>query len=81
MYSIISSSLIKIGEILSMGIPLNANSIDDTTQLLSDENAGILIRNFTSTEYDIAAAAVVPDLKDISPQSLRSFAEKYFDLK
>ena len=80
LYSKISSSPIKIGEILSMGIPLIANSIGDTTQLMSEENAGVLIQNFSQKEYEDAALSISA-LILIPPSSLRSLAEKYFDLK
>lgn len=53
-YSKISSSPVKIGEILSMGIPLIANGIGDTSVLLHENKVGALVENFEKRYYQNA---------------------------
>ena len=79
-YSKLGSSPVKIGEILSMGIPLISNSVGDMGKLFSEENIGIEVKDFL--EISIKSAAVkVNDLKNLLSEDIRSVALKNFSLK
>ena len=78
-YSKMSSSPIKIGEILSMGIPIISNSVGDMGKLFSEENIGIEVKDFSQISIE-SAADKVNDLKDLLPEDIRSVAMKNFSL-
>ena len=79
-YSKISSSPVKIGEILSMGIPMISNSIGDIGKLFLEENVGILIKDFNSNTFS-SAVKVVGECILIDPKSIRQVADKYYNLE
>ena len=79
-YSKISSSPVKIGEILSMGIPIISNSIGDIGKLFSEENIGIEVNDFSEMALR-AAANNVKDLEKLLPRDIRNVAIKNFSLK
>lgn len=51
-YSKIASSPTKNGETLCMGIPLLANSIGDSKEIINNCNAGLIVEEFTPFMYD-----------------------------
>jgi len=79
-YSKISSSPVKIGEILSMGIPIISNSVGDMGNLFSEENIGIEVKDFSQMSLQ-SAASKINDLENLLPEDIRSVAMKKFSLK
>jgi len=79
-YSKISSSPVKVGEILSMGIPLISNSVGDMGKLFSEENIGIEVKDFNSNTFS-SAVNLVDKSKLIDPKSIRDVADKYYNLQ
>lgn len=79
-YSKISSSPVKIGEILSMGIPLIANGIGDTSVLLHENKVGALVENFEKRYYQNAIDEI-DNLTTIPPAQIRKVAIEKFSLK
>jgi glycosyltransferase involved in cell wall biosynthesis len=78
-YSKMSSSPVKIGEILSMGIPIIANNIGDASLILNDNNVGSILNDFEK----VTMMNVALKLKDIShyePKNIRAVALKNFSL-
>lgn len=79
-YSKISSSPVKIGEILSMGIPIISNTIGDIEKLFLEENVGIPVKDFTNESFTNAVKQVNKSLL-ITSHSIREVAEKYYNLQ
>lgn len=80
-YSKISSSPTKLGEVLSMGIPVITNSgIGDVEKVIEQTNGGHVIKNFSEEEFDYAIESV-PELISRDPQSIREKAEHFYSLK
>ena len=79
-YSKISSSPVKVGEILSMGIPIISNSIGDMGKLFSEENIGVEVKDFKKNTFS-SAVKLVNTCKFIDPISIREVAVKYYNLK
>jgi glycosyltransferase involved in cell wall biosynthesis len=79
-YSKKASSPTKMGEILSMGIPIVCNAgVGDTDYLMQHYKVGGLVQNFTEKAYDQVIAQVDQYLA-IDPIHLRAVAQDYFDL-
>jgi glycosyltransferase involved in cell wall biosynthesis len=55
-YSKIASSPVKIGEILSMGIPMIANNLGDSGLFIQDHDLGTMLENMDDAEMDDAVA-------------------------
>ena len=79
-YSKISSSPVKIGEILSMGIPIISNPIGDIGKLYLEENVGILVKDFTRNTFSYAVK-LVKECTLIDPKLIREVAVKYYNLQ
>ncbi len=79
-YSKISSSPVKIGEILSMGIPIISNTIGDIGKLFLEENVGIPVKDFNDSTFS-SAVKLINQSKFIDPESIREVAIKYYDLQ
>ena len=79
-YSKISSSPVKIGEILSMGIPMISNAIGDIGKFFLEENVGILIKDFSSNTFS-SAVKIVKECTLIDPKLIREVAIKYYNLQ
>lgn len=80
-YSKQASSPTKMGEILSMGIPVICNAgVGDTDFLFAEYKAGILVKELNSNSYDEAVGKIDAALQ-IPPQQLRQIACNYFDLQ
>jgi glycosyltransferase involved in cell wall biosynthesis len=79
-YSKISSSPTKLGEVLSMGIPVIVNSgVGDVKKIVKEANAGYVVDDFTPKSFSEAVAAI-PELLKIDPASIRSAVENTFSL-
>ncbi len=80
-YSKMSSSPTKIGEILAMGIPVICNEgIGDITEILEDARVGATVKDFNAVEYE-KVVVQIPSLLQLSPGDIREHAKKWFDLK
>ena len=79
-YSKISSSPVKIGEVLSMGIPIISNSVGDMGKLFSEEKIGIEVKDFNNSTF-LSAIKLVNHCKLIDPTSIREVAVKYYNLQ
>jgi glycosyltransferase involved in cell wall biosynthesis len=79
-YSKMSSSPVKTGEILNMGIPIIANSIGDTGILLSENEIGVLVKSFTKEDYNNAIDKI-DSITKIDPNSIRETAIKVYSLE
>ncbi len=80
-YSKISSSPTKLGEVLSMGIPVIANSgVGDVEEIIMSTQAGYILHRFDKEEFQQAVDAI-PTLLRKDPQSIRAKAEAVYSLK
>lgn len=80
-YSKISSSPTKLGEILSMGIPVVANSgVGDIKETIINSGGGIIINNFSSTEYK-EVVSKIPELLNTDPAGIRKNVSEMYDLR
>jgi len=79
-YSKISSSPTKLGEVLSMGIPVICNSgVGDVKEIVETSDSGVVINGFT--EYDFEQAiAKIPHLLSLQPSAIRMAAADIFNL-
>ncbi len=76
-----ASSPTKQAEIMSMGIPLICNTgVGDTDRLFSDEEAGLVLKEFTQEEYDKAIARL-DDVLKLDAQKIREKAIRFFNLE
>lgn len=81
LYSKKASSPTKMGELMSLGIPLICNSgVGDVASILSDGGNGIIINNFNNESYK-KAILELPKVLDTQPDSTIACAEKYYSLK
>jgi len=80
-YSKTASSPTKLGEVLSMGIPVITNSgVGDVDEILAGTQCGTVIKEFDVANYQKAVLAIDALLQ--TPKSeMRSLATKYFSLK
>lgn len=80
-YSKISSSPTKLGEVLSMGIPVIVNSgVGDVQGIIEDAQAGFVVHNFSSEELDKAVDAI-PSLLQKSPALIREAVKDIYSLE
>lgn len=80
-YSKLSSSPTKLGEVLSMGIPVIVNSgVGDVKQTILDTDAGHVLENFETADYEYAIRAI-PCLLEKSPAAIRKAAEHIYSLE
>lgn len=79
-YSKKASSPAKLGEILSMGIPVICNTnIGDTDRIILDAGAGAIVRSFTTEDYDF----IINDLDriiNLPKGPIRAAAERIYSL-
>lgn len=79
-YSKKASSPVKMGEILSMGIPVIANcGVGDVDYIIEDTNCGVLVEDFNENSYDIAIKKMV-EVISYEPEVFINAAEKYYSL-
>ena len=80
-YSKKASSPTKMGELLSMGIPLVCNTgVGDVEEIMHDCPTGFVVKDFTSEEYDQIADTILSH-PVVDRQTLHSVAEKYYSLE
>jgi glycosyltransferase involved in cell wall biosynthesis len=65
---------------MGMGIPVICNDIGDTGRIIEETNTGLVVKEFTETEYD-RVIEKINELTAISKESIRQAAFKYFDLE
>lgn len=79
-YSKIASSPTKLGEMLSMGIPvLCNNNIGDVEKIIDDTGAGICIHDFRKETLQRAVDFFLTN-KQFAPYEIREKAQNFFDL-
>ena len=79
-FSKISSSPTKLGEVLSMGIPVICNSgVGDVKQIVETADAGYVVDNFTREDFEKAIHSI-PHLMAKDPSSIRNAIEEFFSL-
>lgn len=80
-YSKISSSPTKLGEVLSMGIPVISNSgVGDVKSVIEASQAGYVIDSFNEKEFEEAVEAI-PGLLKKSPGDIRNAVKNIFSLE
>jgi glycosyltransferase involved in cell wall biosynthesis len=80
-YSKISSSPTKLGEVLSMGIPVIVNSgVGDVREIVEKADAGYVIQGFDPVEFE-KAIQFIPKLREKSPAAIRAAAEIVYSLE
>ena len=80
-YSKISSSPTKLGEVLSMGIPVICNSgVGDVRCIVTNANAGFVLDGFSNAEYEKAVSSI-PGLLKKSPSDIRNAVKNIFSLE
>ena len=76
-----ASSPVKQGELMSMGIPVITNSgVGDTDEIIKKYQSGILIKEFTETEYQ-KVVNKIEDMLTWEKNKLREGAVDYFSLE
>lgn len=79
-YSKLSSSPTKLGEVLAMGIPVIVNSgVGDVETIVNDTAAGFVLQSFTEEEYTRAVNAI-DGMLQLPGASIREKAEKIYSL-
>lgn len=79
-YSKISSSPTKLGEVLSMGIPVICNSgVGDVKEIVEQANAGVIVDGFDPVEFE-AVIEKIPGMLKLQPASIRNAVRDIFDL-
>lgn len=78
-YSKSASSPVKIGEILSMGIPVIANNIGDSGLFIQENNLGIMLNDTSEKEIE-RAVKNIDVINDISPAFIRKKALEEYSL-
>lgn len=79
-YSKLASSPTKLGEILSMGIPVICNSkVGDVKEIVETAEAGLVIDDFSPQSFE-AVVAAIPALLAKKPEQIREKALAYYDL-
>jgi len=80
-YSKKASSPTKMGELMSLGIPIICNNkVGDVSEILNDGGVGTAINNFTTSQYQLVVNEIDVFLE--KPPNLNSdVAQKYYSLK
>jgi glycosyltransferase involved in cell wall biosynthesis len=80
-YSKLSSSPTKLGELLAMGIPVITNSgVGDVKEIVDSAGGGYVLDGFSDTELR-AAIDAIPELIKREPAVIRERAQPFFDLE
>jgi glycosyltransferase involved in cell wall biosynthesis len=80
-YSKLSSSPTKLGEVLSMGIPVISNAgVGDVEEVINYTKGGIAIKEFTPAAYE-EVVKQLPAILHIDPSLVRSKAADIYDLE
>lgn len=81
-FSKIASSPTKIGELLSMGIPVVCNKgIGDTDEIIIQSGAGVVCNGYTNENYDQAIKELLRLYQVVSPEKIREEAIRVFSLE
>ena len=81
MFSKRASSPTKMGEILSMEIPLIANrGVGDVDYIIEDTNCGYIVEKMTDNDYHLAIDNLEKTMA-IQKSNLTKAAQKYYDLQ
>lgn len=76
-----ASSPTKMGELLSLGIPILCNAgVGDVDSIMGDCPSGSLVSSFTIKEYDKAVDVLLADPHP-ERENLRNVAQKYYSLE
>jgi glycosyltransferase involved in cell wall biosynthesis len=76
-----ASSPTKMGELMSMGIPLICNSgVGDVEQILLEGGNGLLVHNFNDSDYNLVVNQL-DRIIQMNPQQEIACAEKYYSLE
>lgn len=78
-YSKRASSPTKQGEIMAMGVPLICNDIGDTGKIIEASEAGLLVKQFNTSCYQLAIDEM-PGLLKKDKAEIRKAAFHYYDL-
>lgn len=79
-YSKLSSSPTKLGEVLVMGIPVISNSgVGDVKSIVEDAEAGVVLDEFNDATYH-AAVEAIPGLLRKEPAAIRAKVEAMYSL-
>lgn len=80
-YSKKASSPTKMGELMSLGIPIICNAnVGDVTEILNDGGVGAVINDFTIADY-LFAIERIPSLLEKPAQQNYNVAQIYYSLK
>ncbi len=75
-----ASSPTKMGELLSMGIPIITNAgVGDVDCIIQDTKCGVIISNFQNTDYEMAIADLLENC-NLYQKNTVSTANRYFSL-
>ena len=76
-----ASSATKMGEIMSMGIPMITNrGVGDADEILDDAGCGLLVTTFDEENYNKTAERI-EDILNLPANKIRSYSKKYFDIE
>ncbi|MBK9638565.1 MAG: glycosyltransferase [Bacteroidetes bacterium] len=81
-FSKIASSPTKLGELLSMGIPVICNTgIGDTDEMIISSQSGVICKSFDEKEYDRCSEEILNLEKTLDKELTRSKAIELFSLE
>ena len=79
-YSKISSSPTKLGEVLSMGIPVIVNAgVGDVEKIVTETGSGIVLKDFLQGTME-ESVKEIPALLQTNPEKIRENSKQIFDL-
>jgi len=79
-YSKISSSPTKLGEVLSMGIPVLSNSgVGDVEDIVKKADAGFIVHDFNESDFE-KAIYCIPYLLKKNPEEIRNAVKGMYSL-
>jgi glycosyltransferase involved in cell wall biosynthesis len=79
-YSKISSSPTKLGEVLAMGIPVICNSgVGDVEEIVQLADGGYVLNNFSESDFD-KAIQYIPYLLKTNPERIRNAIKDIYSL-
>ena len=81
-FSKIASSPTKLGELLSMGIPVICNTgIGDTDEMITKSESGVICKSFDEIEYDRCSEEILKLEKTLDREFTRKKAIELFSLE
>lgn len=70
----------KLGELMGLGVPsICSPNIGDTTSIIQDTNAGCVINNLNTVEYEKIISSL--DVGNYNKEEIRKQSYRYFDVK